>query len=76
MKVNTQLTFGHSKGPFNTYVDKMRGGGDQKMSAFVHAQVIKTVQVGGWGVKNVGIYLVKRHQRGREGSRKNGWPLT
>ena len=27
----------HCKGPFNNYVDKMRGGGGQKMSVFVHA---------------------------------------
>ena len=32
------------KGPFNNYVDKMRGRGGQKMSVFVHAQGIKTVQ--------------------------------
>ena len=35
------------KGPFNNYVDKMRGGGCQKMSVFVHAQGIKTVLAGG-----------------------------
>ena len=29
-------------GPFNNYVDKMRGGGGQKLSVFVHAQGIKT----------------------------------
>ena len=39
-----------SKGSFNNYVDKMRGGGGQKMSVFVHAQGIKTVHAGG-GVK-------------------------
>ena len=33
------------KGPFNNYVDKMRGEG-VKMSVFVHAQGIKTVQAG------------------------------
>ena len=33
-----------NKGSFNNYVDKMRGGGGQKMSVFVHAQGIKTVQ--------------------------------
>ena len=38
-------------GPFNNYVDKMRGGGGQKMSVFVHAQGIKTVHPGGEGVK-------------------------
>ena len=37
-------------GPFNNYVDKMRGS-DQKMSIFVHAQGIKTVHAGGVGVK-------------------------
>ena len=34
-------------GPFNNFVDKMRGGGGQKMSVFVHAQGIKTVHAGG-----------------------------
>ena len=34
-------------GVFNNYVDKMRGGGGQKMSVFVHAQGIKTVHAGG-----------------------------
>ena len=28
---------------FNNYVDKMRGGGGQKMSVFVHAHGIKSV---------------------------------
>ena len=32
-----------NKGSFNNYVDKMRGGGGQKISVFVHAQGIKTV---------------------------------
>ena len=36
-----------SKGAFNNYVEKMRGGGGQKMSVFVHAQSIKTVHAGG-----------------------------
>ena len=36
-------------GAFNNYVDKMRGGGGQKMSVFVHAQGIKTVHAGGGG---------------------------
>ena len=40
-----------SKGSFNNYVDKMRGGGGQKMSVFVHAQGIKTVHAGGGGQK-------------------------
>ena len=39
------------KGPFNNYVDKMSGGGGQKMSVFVHAQGIKTVNAEGGGVK-------------------------
>ena len=39
------------RGPFNNYVDKMRGGG-QKMSVFVHAQGIKTVHAGGGGSKD------------------------
>ena len=34
-------------GTFNSYVDKMRGGGGQKISVFVHAQGIKTVHAGG-----------------------------
>ena len=33
-------------GAFNNYVDKMRGGGGQKMSVFVHPQGIKTVHAG------------------------------
>ena len=40
-----------AKGPFNNYVDKMRGGGGQKMSVFVHTQSIKSVHAGGGGVK-------------------------
>ena len=40
------------KGAFNNYVDKMKGGGDQKISVFVHVQGIKTVHAGGVGVKN------------------------
>ena len=40
------------KGAFNNYVDKMRGGGGQKMSVFVHAQGINTVHAGGWGLEN------------------------
>ena len=39
-------------GPFNNYVDKMSGGGGQKMSAFVHAQGMKTVHTGVGGQKN------------------------
>ena len=39
-------------GPFNNYVDKMRVGGGQKMSAFVHAHGITTVHAGGGGSKN------------------------
>ena len=35
-----------TRGPFNNYVNKMRGVG-QKMSVFVHAQGIKTVHAGG-----------------------------
>ena len=38
-------------GAFNNYVDKMRGGGGQKMSVLVHAYGIKTVHAGG-GSKN------------------------
>ena len=33
------------RGAFNNNVDKMRGGGGQKMSVFVHAQGIKNVHV-------------------------------
>ena len=43
--------WGIHKGPFNNYVDKMSGGGGQKMSVSVHAQGIKTVHAGGWGQK-------------------------
>ena len=39
-------------GAFNNYVDKMRGGGGQKMSVFVHAQGIKAVHARGGGAKN------------------------
>ena len=50
------LVFGvcvSSQGSFNNYVDKMRGGGGQQMSVFVHAQGIKSVHAGGGGeVKN------------------------
>ena len=45
-----------SWGSFNNYVDKMRGGGGQKMSVFVHAQGIKTVQKGGGGQKMAKFY--------------------
>ena len=41
-----------NKGPFNNYVDKMRGRVGQKMSAFVHAQGIETVHDEGGGSKN------------------------
>ena len=33
-----------TKGPFNNYRGQDEGGGGQKMSVFVHAQGIKTVQ--------------------------------
>ena len=39
------------KGPFNNYVEKMRGGGGPKMSVFVHAQGIKNVHAGMGGQK-------------------------
>ena len=42
-----------SWGSFNYYVDKMRGGGGQKMSVFVHAQGIKPIHAGGGGQKMV-----------------------
>ena len=35
-----------NKESFNNYVDKMEGGGGQKMSVLVHAQGIKTVYAG------------------------------
>ena len=41
----------YSKGAFNNYVDKMRRGGGQKMSVFVHAQSKKTVHARGEGVR-------------------------
>ena len=34
------------KVPFNNYVDKMRGGGGQKVFFFVRAQGIKSVHLG------------------------------
>ena len=43
--------FEPGKGAFNYYVDKMKGGGDQKMSVFVHAQGIKSVHARGGGEK-------------------------
>ena len=39
------------KGPFNNYVDKIRGEGGKKMSVFVHPQGIKTVHAEGGGQK-------------------------
>ena len=39
---------GHS---ITTVVEKMRRGGGQKMSVFVHAHVMKTVHAGGGGQK-------------------------
>ena len=44
-------TINLAKGAFNNYVDKMRGGGGPKMSAFVHAQGIKTIHAEGVGQK-------------------------
>ena len=42
-----------AEGSINNYVDKMRGGGGQKMSVFVNAQGIKTVHAGeGGGSEN------------------------
>ena len=41
----SELLYG---GTFN-YVDKLRGGGGQKMSVFVHAQGIKNVRPVGRG---------------------------
>ena len=38
-------------------MDKMKGGGGQKMSVFVHAQGIKTVHAGGEGVSKNGKIL-------------------
>ena len=46
-------------GAFNNYVDKMRGGGGQKMSVFVHAQGIKIVHSGGEGGSKNGTILTK-----------------
>ena len=49
-------TLKYDLGAFNNYVDKMWGGGGQKMPGFVHAQGIKTVQPGrGGGLKMVKI---------------------
>ena len=44
-------------GQFNNYGDKMRGGGGQKMSVFVHSQGIKTVHARGSGVKKWQNYV-------------------
>ena len=52
IKSQTIFVFKSFKGAFNNYVDKMRGGGGQKMTVFVHAQGIKTVHAGGGGAKN------------------------
>ena len=46
---NVDNIFEGYKGAFNNYLDKMRGGGGQKMSVFVHAQGIKTVHAGEGG---------------------------
>ena len=46
-----ELFLNQGKGLFNNYVEKIRGERGQKMSVFVHAQGIKTVHAGGWGVK-------------------------
>ena len=46
------------KGAFNNYVDKMRGGGGQKMSVYVHAYGIKTVHAGG-GVRKWPNFVVE-----------------
>ena len=45
----SQITFQgqKTKEPFNIYVDKMRGGGGQKMYVFFQAQGMKTVTQGG-----------------------------
>ena len=40
-------------GAFNNYVDKMRGEGVINLSAFVHAQGIKTIQARGREVKKL-----------------------
>ena len=50
-KKDLRLHIDLHKGAFINYVDKMRGGGGQKMSVFVHAQGIKTVHEGGGGQK-------------------------
>ena len=44
------LRFTDLWGQFNNYVDK--GGGDQKLSVFAHAQGIKTIHTGGGGSEN------------------------
>ena len=49
----------HTRGSFNIYVDKIRGGGGQKMSVFVHAQGIKTVHAGHRGRKGIFNYFSK-----------------
>ena len=50
-KNQSQFQIHSALGPYNNYLDKMRGGGKdvKKMSVFVHAQGIKTVLAGGRG---------------------------
>ena len=48
-KSSSKARSSRSNGSFNNYVDKIGGG--HKMSVFVHAQGIKTVQAGGGGQK-------------------------
>ena len=38
-------------------MDKMRGGGGQKISGFVHAQGIKTVHAGGGGGQKMFVFF-------------------
>ena len=42
----------NTMGAFNNYMDKVRGGGGQKILVFVHAQGIKIVLAWGGGAKN------------------------
>ena len=50
------------RGHFYNYVDKMRGGGGQKISVFVHAQGTKTVHAGALCVEMGFTWTFPRNQ--------------
>ena len=47
-----------NSGPFNNYVDKLRGKGGQKMSVFVLVQGIKTVHARGVKYSSPSTYAI------------------